>query len=100
MATPDAMLADREYIEQRSDAMDLRRIIPTDITASAIAHLSLLTLLLLFSDVHPFGAVTAERASRFISISISVVACGSMPAVGRRSAAALPGRMMPVGSAW
>ena len=40
--------------------MDLRRIIPTDITASAIAHLSLLTLLLLFSDVHPFGAVTAE----------------------------------------
>ena len=41
--------------------MDLRRIIPSDITASAIAHLSLLTLLLLFSDVHPFGAVTAEQ---------------------------------------
>ncbi|MEP6841121.1 MAG: hypothetical protein ABJA75_23935 [Bradyrhizobium sp.] len=40
--------------------MDLRRIIPTDVTASAIAHLSLLGLLLLFSDVHPFGAVTAE----------------------------------------
>jgi hypothetical protein len=40
--------------------MDLRRIIPTDITASAIAHLSLLTLVLLFSEVHPFGAVTAE----------------------------------------
>ena len=44
-----------------SDAMDLRRIIPSDITASAIAHLSLLTLMLLFSDVHPFGAVTAEQ---------------------------------------
>jgi outer membrane biosynthesis protein TonB len=41
--------------------MDLRRIIPADITASAIAHLSLLTLLLLFSDVHPFGSVTAEE---------------------------------------
>ena len=41
--------------------MDLRRIIPTDITASAIAHVSLLTLVLLFSDVHPFGAVTAEQ---------------------------------------
>jgi hypothetical protein len=55
------MLAGREYIEHRSDAMDLRRIIPSDITASAIAHLSLLTLLLLFSEVHPFGAVTAEQ---------------------------------------
>jgi hypothetical protein len=41
--------------------MDLRRIIPTDITASAIAHVSLLTLVLLFSEVHPFGAVTAEQ---------------------------------------
>jgi outer membrane biosynthesis protein TonB len=41
--------------------MELRRIIPTDITASAIAHVSLLTLLVLFSEVHPFGAVTAEQ---------------------------------------
>jgi len=55
------MLAGREYIEHRSDAMDLRRIIPSDITASAIVHVSLLTLLLLFSEVHPFGAVTAEQ---------------------------------------
>ncbi len=46
--------------ETCSGAMDLRRIIPTDLTASAIVHLSLLTLLLLFSDVHPFGSVTAE----------------------------------------
>ena len=41
--------------------MELRRIIPSDITASAIAHVSLLALLVLFSEVHPFGAVTAER---------------------------------------
>ena len=32
----------------------------TGITASAIAHLSVLTLVLLFTDVHPFGSVTAE----------------------------------------
>jgi hypothetical protein len=55
------MLAARETSEYYSDAMDLRRIISSDITASAIAHLSLLTLLLLFSDVHPFGSVTAEE---------------------------------------
>jgi hypothetical protein len=48
-------------IEHRSDAMELRRIIQSDITASAIAHVSLLTLLVLFSDVRPFGAVTAEQ---------------------------------------
>jgi outer membrane biosynthesis protein TonB len=42
--------------------MDLRQIIiPTGVTASAIAHVSLLALVLLFSDVHPFGAVTAEQ---------------------------------------
>lgn len=55
------MLTGRGNIENRADAMDLRRIIPTDITASAIAHLSLLMLVLLLSDVHPFGAVTAEQ---------------------------------------
>jgi outer membrane biosynthesis protein TonB len=58
---PDAMLAARGNIEHRFDAMELRRIIPTDITASAIVHVSLLTLVLLFSEVHPFGAVTAEQ---------------------------------------
>jgi hypothetical protein len=41
--------------------MELRRIIPSDITASAVAHVSLLTLLVLFSEVHPFGTVTAEQ---------------------------------------
>ena len=43
--------------------MDLRRIIPSEITASAVAHVSLLTLLVLFSEVHPFGAVTAEQVA-------------------------------------
>jgi hypothetical protein len=61
VAPPNAMLADQRNIEHPSDAMELRRIIPTDITASAIAHVSLLTLVLLFSEVHPFGAVTAEQ---------------------------------------
>jgi hypothetical protein len=40
--------------------MNLRRAIPTDMTASALAHLSLLALVFVFSDVHPFGSVTAE----------------------------------------
>ena len=55
------MLGARGNIEHRFDAMELRRIIPSDITASAIVHVSLLTLVLLFSEVHPFGAVTAEQ---------------------------------------
>ncbi len=42
-------------------AMEQRRIISSDITASAVAHVALLTLLVLFSDVRPFGAVTAEE---------------------------------------
>jgi hypothetical protein len=40
--------------------MKLRQAIPTDMTASAIAHLSLLVLVFVFSEVHPFGSVTAE----------------------------------------
>jgi hypothetical protein len=41
--------------------MEQRRIISSDLTASAVAHVALLTLLVLFSDVRPFGAVTAEE---------------------------------------
>jgi hypothetical protein len=41
--------------------MEQRRIISSDIAASAVAHVALLTLLVLFSDVRPFGAVTAEE---------------------------------------
>lgn len=41
--------------------MEQRRIISSDITASVVAHVALLTLLVLFSDVRPFGATTAEE---------------------------------------
>jgi outer membrane biosynthesis protein TonB len=40
--------------------VDLRRIIGSGITASAIVHLSFLVLVTLFSEVRPFGSVTAE----------------------------------------
>jgi outer membrane biosynthesis protein TonB len=53
--------------------MNLRRIIPSDMTASAVAHLSLLALLFLFSDVHPFGAVTTE------AIAVDIVAPQDIP---------------------
>lgn len=54
------MLLAGDDIETRIGTMNLRQIIPTDMTASALAHLSLLALVFLFSDVHPFGTVTAE----------------------------------------
>ena len=41
--------------------MEQRRIISSDVAASAVAHVALLALLVLFSDVRPFGAVTAEE---------------------------------------
>lgn len=53
--------------------MNLRRIIPTDITVSAIVHLSLLALLLLFSEVHEFGTVTAE------TMPVEIVASQDVP---------------------
>ncbi|MET3838845.1 hypothetical protein [Bradyrhizobium sp. OAE829] len=53
--------------------MNLRQIIPSDMTASVIAHLSLLALLLVFSDVHPFGAATPE------SIAVDIVAPQDIP---------------------
>jgi outer membrane biosynthesis protein TonB len=40
--------------------MNPRRILRTGIMASAMAHLSALLLLLFFTEVHPFGSVTAE----------------------------------------
>jgi hypothetical protein len=43
--------------------MNLRHLIPTDVTASAMAHLSLLALVLWLSDVHPFGALTADSVA-------------------------------------
>jgi hypothetical protein len=40
--------------------MKVRQYIRPDIAASAIAHLSVLALVFLFTEVHPFGVVTAE----------------------------------------
>jgi hypothetical protein len=37
-----------------------RRFIRSGFAASAIAHLSVLTMVLFFAEVHPFGSVTAE----------------------------------------
>jgi outer membrane biosynthesis protein TonB len=37
-----------------------RQIIGSGITASAIAHLSILMVVIFFAEVHPFGTVTAE----------------------------------------
>jgi outer membrane biosynthesis protein TonB len=54
------MLLPGDVFETCFGAMNWRQIIPGDMTASALAHLSLLALIFLFSEVHPFGAVTAE----------------------------------------
>ena len=40
--------------------MNLRQILRTGLTASAIAHASVLTLVLWLAEAHPFGSVTAE----------------------------------------
>jgi hypothetical protein len=48
--------------------VELRRFIDSGIAASAIGHLSLLTLVLIFAEVHPFGSVTAE------TIAVDIVA--------------------------
>jgi outer membrane biosynthesis protein TonB len=40
--------------------MNVRQYIRPDIAASAIAHLSVLALVFVFTEVHPFGVVTAE----------------------------------------
>jgi hypothetical protein len=41
-------------------SVELQQAIRTGVTASAIAHLSILALVILFSEVHPFGSVIAE----------------------------------------
>jgi hypothetical protein len=40
--------------------MEVRQFIRPDIAASAIAHLSVLGLVIFFTEVHPFASVTAE----------------------------------------
>lgn len=43
--------------------MELRTIIRTDVAASAIAHLTLVALIILISEVHPFHAAPPETVS-------------------------------------
>ena len=43
--------------------MKLRQIITSDMTASVLAHLSVLALVFMFSEVHPFGSVSAESVA-------------------------------------
>jgi outer membrane biosynthesis protein TonB len=40
--------------------MEVRQFIRPDVAVSAIVHLSVLALVILFTEVHPFGSVTAE----------------------------------------
>jgi hypothetical protein len=54
--------------------MELRQFIRTDVTASAIAHLSVLALIFVFTEVHPFNVVTAEP------ISVDIVTPDEVPA--------------------
>jgi len=51
------------------------QILRTGMTASAIAHLSALLLVLLFTEVHPFGSVTAEP------ITVDIVSPAEAPAI-------------------
>jgi outer membrane biosynthesis protein TonB len=43
--------------------VETRQILRSGITASALAHLSFLMLVIFFTEVHPFGSVTAEPIS-------------------------------------
>jgi hypothetical protein len=53
------MLAARGDIQALS-TVELRQLIRSGIAASAVAHLSVLAVVLIFAEVHPFGPVTAE----------------------------------------
>lgn len=48
------------YIEALIQQVEPQQAIRTGIAASAIAHLSVLMLVILFTEVHPFGTLTAE----------------------------------------
>jgi hypothetical protein len=54
------MLRAGDGSEYRCNTMEVRQFIRPDIAVSAIAHLSALALVVLLTEVHPFGAVTAE----------------------------------------
>jgi hypothetical protein len=48
--------------------VETQQILRSGITASAVAHLSFLALVIFFTEVHPFGSVTAE------TIAVDIVA--------------------------
>lgn len=60
--------AGRAASKHRLSTVETRQILRSGITASALAHLSLLALVIFFAEVHPFGAVTAE------TIAVDIVA--------------------------
>lgn len=70
-----------------SGMVEPRQTIRTGIAASAIAHLSALMLVLLFGEVHPFGAVTAEP------IAVDIVTAEEV--AGKNSEPALPPEARP-----
>jgi hypothetical protein len=55
------------------NTVEPRRLIRSGIAASAIGHLSILTAILIFAEVHPFGAVTAEP------ITVDIVSADEAP---------------------
>src|SRR5580704_426800 len=59
-AASAAMLEAGDGSEHRFNTMEVRQFIRPDIAVSAIAHLSALALVVLLTEVHPFGSVTAE----------------------------------------
>jgi hypothetical protein len=61
----------------RSNTVIPRQIIRTGITASAIAHLSILMLVIFFSEVHRFGSVTAEP------ITVDLVRSEEVPPISK-----------------
>jgi hypothetical protein len=73
--------------------------IRTGIAASAIAHLSVLVLVLLFSDVHPFGSVTAEPIAVDIVTSEEIAQNTPAPAVPQEQPASDPSAQPTVSSA-
>src|SRR5580693_5903387 len=72
------MLAGKAASKTRSSTMKPGQILRSGITASAIAHLSALMLVLLFTEVHPFGSVTAEP------ITVDIVSPAEAPDIPKK----------------
>jgi len=72
------MLAGKAASKTRSSMMKPGQILRTGIAASAIAHLSALMLVLFFTEVHPFGSVTAEP------ITVDIVSPAEAPDIPKK----------------